>query len=307
MSNRRGTNTPKPPRPRTRSELRATAVARRAPRTIPLVWLSSVIAFFLLAPAWISTLTFFTCFRHAALHHRFWASEEFWFFGLGAVLWVIVFFSAAAAAADLRLRARTDARPLGLGDGGTGLGFPRLANGRAYRQRQAQLLDRAGALFFPALLHRGHRGLRRRRRLFTNMEPYHRWLYALIGVTWAFHVSFTLWMIPKGQTDLSYYGTFFSLVIIYLMNLAVLTVLLIIASPHVTWRGFGLEWLRNAHALRAMGADRRAKRRARRWLPLGEPGSANLLIGLVKACQSGDWRSQDARVQVPIGAGAGFA
>lgn len=79
------------------------------------------------------------------------------------------------------------------------------------------------------------------------MEPYHRWLYALIGVTWAFHVSFTLWMIPKGQTDLTYYGTFFSLVIIYLMNLAVLTVLLVIASPHVTWRGFGLEWLRNAH------------------------------------------------------------
>ena len=54
-------------------------------------------------------------------------------------------------------------------------------------------------------------------------------------------------MIPKGQTDLTYYGTFFSLVIIYLMNLAVLTVLLIVASPHVTWRGFGLEWLRHAH------------------------------------------------------------
>ena len=84
--------------------------------------------------------------------------------------------------------------------------------------------------------------------LFWNMEPYHRWLYALIGMTWAFHVSFTLWMIPKGQTDLSYYGTFFSLVIIYLMNLAVLTLLLIVASPHVTWRIFGLEWLRNAHA-----------------------------------------------------------
>jgi hypothetical protein len=79
-----------------------------------------------------------------------------------------------------------------------------------------------------------------------NMEPYHRWLYALIGVTWAFHVSFTLWMIPKGQTDLSYYGTFFSLVIIYLMNLGILTVLLIVATPHVTWRTFGLEWVRHA-------------------------------------------------------------
>jgi hypothetical protein len=31
-----------------------------------------------------------------------------------------------------------------------------------------------------------------------------------------------------------------------MMNLGVLTVLLVIASPHVTWRSFGLEWLRNA-------------------------------------------------------------
>ena len=55
-------------------------------------------------------------------------------------------------------------------------------------------------------------------------------------------------MIPKGQTDLTYYGTFFSLVIIYLMNLGVLTLLLVIASPRVSWRGLGLEWLRHAHA-----------------------------------------------------------
>jgi len=103
--------------------------------------------------------------------------------------------------------------------------------------------------------------------LFWNMEPYHRWLYALIGVTWAFHVSFTLWMIPKGQTDLSYYGTFFSLVVIYLMNLAVLTVLLVIASPHVTWRAFGLEWLRNADGFAqwALALARRAREGSSLW------------------------------------------
>jgi hypothetical protein len=83
--------------------------------------------------------------------------------------------------------------------------------------------------------------------LHWNMQPYHRWLYGAIGLTWAFHVSFTLWMIPKGQTDLTYYGTFFSLVVIYVMNLGVLTVLLIVASPHVTWRSAGVEWVRNAH------------------------------------------------------------
>jgi hypothetical protein len=45
-------------------------------------------------------------------------------------------------------------------------------------------------------------------------------------------------MIPKGQTDLTYHGTFFSLVVIYLMNLLVLTVFLVAASPRVTPRQF---------------------------------------------------------------------
>ena len=103
--------------------------------------------------------------------------------------------------------------------------------------------------------------------LHWNVEPYHRWLYAAIGVTWAFHVSFTLWMIPKGQTDLTHYGTLFSLVIIYIMNLAVLTVLLIVASRYVTWRMFGVEWVRNAHGFAAwtVAVARRARKFAVAW------------------------------------------
>ena len=77
-------------------------------------------------------------------------------------------------------------------------------------------------------------------------------LFALIGITWAFHISFTVWMIPKGQTDLTYHGTFFSLVIIYLMNLLVLTVLLIVASPHVTWLAFGQDLLENGGSFAAL-------------------------------------------------------
>ena len=67
--------------------------------------------------------------------------------------------------------------------------------------------------------------------LFFNLQPYGRWLYALIGITWAFHLSFTCWMIPKNQTDLSDNGTFFSLVVIYLTNLILLSVMLVMASP----------------------------------------------------------------------------
>jgi hypothetical protein len=52
-------------------------------------------------------------------------------------------------------------------------------------------------------------------------------------------------MIPKNQTDLRDHGTFFSLVVIYLMNLVLLCVMLIIASPHITFRSFGADLGKN--------------------------------------------------------------
>jgi hypothetical protein len=81
--------------------------------------------------------------------------------------------------------------------------------------------------------------------LFLNVQPYGRLLYALLGVTWAFHLSFTCWMIPKNQTDLSDNGTIFSLVVIYLMNLLLLSALLIVASPRITFESFGADVVRN--------------------------------------------------------------
>ena len=239
MSTRRNTRT-------RRSELRATGFSAREPRTIPLVWLSTVIAFFLLAPAWVSTQTFFTCFRHAAIHHRFWASEEFWFFGLGALLWVIAFFGLPRPLVIYVFGHELTHALWVWMMGGEVSAFHVSRQGGHIISTKHNFWIALAPYYFP-LYSIAVIGAYGAGTLFWNLEPYHRWLYALIGVTWAFHVSFTLWMIPKGQTDLSYYGTFFSLVIIYLMNLAVLTMLLIIASPHVTWRTFAVEWVRNAH------------------------------------------------------------
>jgi len=81
--------------------------------------------------------------------------------------------------------------------------------------------------------------------LFLNMQPYGRLLYTAIGATWAFHFTFTCWMIPKKQTDLSDHGTFFSLVVIYLMNLLLLSMLLVLASPQITFAAFGADLLAN--------------------------------------------------------------
>ena len=53
-------------------------------------------------------------------------------------------------------------------------------------------------------------------------------------------------MIPKGQSDLTYHGTFFSLVIIYMMNLLLLALFLILGAPEVSFASFG----RNSRKMR---------------------------------------------------------
>ncbi len=81
--------------------------------------------------------------------------------------------------------------------------------------------------------------------LFWNVQPYGRLLYAVIGVTWGFHFTFTCWMVPKNQTDLTEQGPFFSLVVIYLMNLLLLSVMLILASARITFADFATDCLTN--------------------------------------------------------------
>jgi hypothetical protein len=73
-------------------------------------------------------------------------------------------------------------------------------------------------------------------------------LYAAMGLTWTFHMVWTLWMIPRDQPDLKENGIFLSLVVIYLANLLVLVALLCVAegSPLGNCREFAMEWLRHA-------------------------------------------------------------
>jgi hypothetical protein len=53
-------------------------------------------------------------------------------------------------------------------------------------------------------------------------------------------------MIPKGQTDLTSHGTFFSLVFIYLMNVILLSVFLVVAAPELSFFSFARELLHHA-------------------------------------------------------------
>jgi hypothetical protein len=66
-----------------------------------------------------------------------------------------------------------------------------------------------------------------------------RWvLFLLLGMTIAFHLVFTFLLITKGQPDLHYGGTFFSLTVIYLINLLIITALLLSTSKPDVWSSY---------------------------------------------------------------------
>ena len=128
---------------------------------VPTRWVKIVIALFLLPVCAILSQTFFTVFTHATVTQRFWAAEEFWFFSLGAVLWLIAFFGLPKPLLMYVFgHELTHAIWVWL-MGGRVSDFSRPARRRSYRDDEEQFLDRARALFFPALQHPRHRGLRR--------------------------------------------------------------------------------------------------------------------------------------------------
>jgi hypothetical protein len=219
-------------------------IAASEPLTVPTKWVKFIFAIFLLPICGVLTQTFFTVFARATVTQRLWAGEEFWFFSLGAVLWLIAFFGLP--------------RPILIyvfGHELTHALWVWLMGGRVSRFRvgpdgghvvttKANFWIALAPYFFPiySILTIGIYGALS---LFLNVQPYGRLLYAVIGATWAFHFTFTCWMIPKNQTDLTDQGTFFSLVVIYLMNLLLLSVMLILASRHIRFESFGADLLTN--------------------------------------------------------------
>ncbi|MGI8438010.1 MAG: hypothetical protein ACR2NX_14115 [Chthoniobacterales bacterium] len=212
---------------------------------VPTRLVKFVVALFLLPLCGILTQSFFTVFAQATVTQRLWAGEEFWFFSLGVVLWLIAFFGLPRPLLVYVFGHELTHALWVLLMGGRVSDFQvRRDGGHIVTDRNNFWISLA-PYFFPlysvlALVAYGIASL------FTDMPPYGRILYAIIGVTWAFHLTFTVWMIPKSQTDLTSNGTFFSLVLIYLMNLCLLCVLLVLASPHITFENFSMNVGENA-------------------------------------------------------------
>jgi hypothetical protein len=220
------------------------------PWSVPTWWVNTIIAIFLLPVALLLTQTFFTSFHRAAVQHAFCATEEFWFFSLGAVVWILAFFGCIWATGEPRpLRVYVFGHELThaiwvWAVGGRVNHFKVRRDG-GYIVTSTHNFWIALAPYFYPLYSIAVIFLYGAASLFYDLAAYTPGLFGLLGLTWAFHLSFTLWMIPKGQTDLSYHGTIFSLVIIYVMNLLVLSALLIVAAPEVTVSRFAHDLLAN--------------------------------------------------------------
>ncbi len=222
---------------------------------------SAIYGLFLLVPAWWLTQTFFAAFSRASAGQALWLSDEGWFFALGAVVWTLAFFGgiwSTGAPWPLHVyvfghelthaiwvwlwRGKVLDRKMWSSDGG-------------YIVTDTHNFWIALAPYFYPLYSLVVIVLYGVASLFYNvagstvtflmMTPL-QWLFFLLGATWAFHLSFTFWMIPKGQTDLTAHGTFFSLVIIYGMNLLILAIFLIVVAPEITFASFGEDLLHRA-------------------------------------------------------------
>ncbi len=221
---------------------------------IPTWWLNSVIGLFLLVPAGLLTQTLFTSFSRITVQHQFWATPEFWFFSLGTILWTLAFSGSIWVFGRPRLL-----RVYVFGHELTHAIWVWMMNGKVSafkvtREGGYILTDTHNVwialapYFYPiySIVVVTVFGVVS---IFYDISLYIPVMFGLLGVTWAFHMTFTIWMIPKGQSDLTHFGTFYSLAIIYILNLVLLVGLLVLATPEVTFLRFATELLLNTENL----------------------------------------------------------
>lgn len=238
--------------PAKRRRLNATfAAPADASLVVPVRWVKFIVGIFLLAPCYILTAAFFRALMDAFTAQpqgrpSFWMTPEFWFFSLGLLCWLIVYFGlprwVTLYVYGHELTHAIMVRIMG----GKVDDFDFGSDGGHIISSKINTWIALAPYFIPiysvfAIVIYGLLAV------FTDLGPHQELATGILaftlGFTWCFHACFTITMIPKGQSDLHYGGTFFSLVVIYLMNLLVLSLLLIVATPHVSFASFGRELL----------------------------------------------------------------
>lgn len=216
-----------------------------------LIW-KFVIGIAMIPFCWATIETFFATFDHAARSNSFWKTAEFWFFTIGFFGWGVVF------AGLVKYRIRWMIWMYVAGHELTHAFFVLLCRGNVAKVHISSegghiLTNRNNFLislspyflpFYTVLVILGW-GLAN---FFSDAEfskTAVQILFAVIGVTWAFHLTFTVWMIAREQPDVDQNGRTFSITLIVWINTIIISALLITASPEVAWTDFLGAWWQN--------------------------------------------------------------
>ncbi|MCE9543330.1 MAG: hypothetical protein K8R38_07420 [Verrucomicrobia bacterium] len=234
-----------------REALEREEVTRGRPRTtkatVPKSLVKFIVGIFLAPLAWVLTQTFFQAFT-TSLHHGLLATQSFGCFAAGMLLFGILFTIVPRDALML---------PYVFGHEVTHAIWVKLFGGKVADQFHVSLegghvlTDRVNTwialapYFFPiySLLVVSLYGMAS---LVADLSAWRWVLFLLLGVTLAFHLVFTCLLIVKGQPDLHYGGTFFSLMVIYLINLIIITGLLLATGKEVSLQFFAEDFIENS-------------------------------------------------------------
>ncbi len=195
---------------------------------------------------WIFTAALFNTFSKANLRHGrvpFWKSHEFVMFGLGAVLWLLwtcVCFLFWKRPRPVRAYVFGHEVMHGLMArvfGGRIKEFHVSADGGYIVTNKYNFLIALAPYLWPfySVPVLAAWGVS----YFVNGAPYLREFFlAALGFTWMFHLTFTLWVLPRGQSDLLGPGRIFSIALIYLVNAMLLGGALFVFAPEVSLRAY---------------------------------------------------------------------
>lgn len=220
---------------------------------IPKTWVKFVVGLFLLPLVWVLTETFAETLR-GSLHHGLLAKEDFLFALGGIILWGVLFWLLPRSWLLL---------PYVYGHECTHALWVKLFRGKVHEKFYVSaqgghiLADRVNTwialapYFFPiyTLLVISIYGLAK---LVTDVSGFEWVMFLLLGFTWAFHLTFTCLLIVQGQPDLHYGGTFFSMILIYGINLLLVTIFLLVTAPYVSTMTFLEQFANNMEAFLAM-------------------------------------------------------
>ena len=231
---------------------RTTSAVLRPPRTVSARQIYHWIAWLFLLPCClITSRTLATGFMDS-MGQSFWQTPAFWFFAMGLILWTIAFFWLPRPVWLYVWAHEMTHAIFTIICGGRVTHFHVTAKGGHVLTDKNNVLIALSPYFIPlytlilvpgCLLLGTFFDLTLRLPLPGGFGFRPLWgVFLMIGLTWGFHLTFTLWMIGKDQPDLRINGFFFSIALIYLVNAFLIAFLLTAAAPDLSAGGFLRTW-----------------------------------------------------------------